>query len=55
MEGESMGKSFKQKEDEAKILLMEEIRRSPVDMGEFPIIYRFFCIPGGAGFLNSMS
>ena len=39
------------------ILLMAEIRRSPVEIGSWhPIIYRVLYIPGGAGFfsINSM-
>ena len=43
MEGESMGgKNFKQKEDEDKILLMEEIRRSPVEMVNSPLFIGFY-------------
>ena len=35
------------------ILLMAKIRRSPVEVGIFPIIYRVSYIPGGAGFKPS--
>ena len=34
------------------VLLMEEIRRSPVDMVNIPVIYKAIFIPGGAGFRN---
>ena len=32
--------------------LMEEIRRSPVEVGKYPIIYRVSYMSGGARFLN---
>jgi len=36
------------------LLLMEEIRRSPVKVGSlsYPIIYKILCMSGGAGFLQ---
>jgi len=35
-----------------ELLLMEEIRRSPVEVGSF-FQYKVLYIPGGAGFLPS--
>ena len=38
-------------QDFYKVLLMvQKIRRSPVDMVVYPIIYRVLYMPGGAGF-----
>ena len=33
------------------LLMLPEIRRSPVDMVIYPSIYRLSCMSGGAGFL----